>query len=62
MINILAEIGQVDCTHCFVVAKEAFVTEVDVLREELRESEVVIEGEFVPESSMVEWGWTPRLS
>ncbi|CAJ1438118.1 unnamed protein product, partial [Effrenium voratum] len=26
---------------------------------DIRDQSVVIEGEFVPESSMVEWGWTP---
>ena len=38
------------------------MAEVEVLREELRECEVVIEGEFVQESAMADWGWSEYLA
>ena len=43
-------------------AKETFLTEVEVLREELMESEVVIEGEFASEAQLMEWGFSELLA
>ena len=38
--------------------KETFIAEVEVLREEMRETEVVVEGEFATEAQMAEWGFS----
>ena len=38
------------------------MTEVEILREELQETEVTIEGQFVDQDTMVnEWGWSKPL-
>ena len=34
------------------------MSEVEVLREEMKETEVVVEGEFATESKMAEWGFS----
>ncbi|CAL1164117.1 unnamed protein product [Cladocopium goreaui] len=40
--------------------KETFIAEVEVLREEMRETEVVVEGEFATEAQMAEWGFSEQ--
>ena len=41
--------------------KETFICEVEVMKSELTESEVTVEGEFVSQSTMEEWGWSEYL-
>ena len=41
--------------------KETFVTEVEVLREEMRETELIVEGQFATEADMVEWGFSEQF-
>ena len=44
------------------VTQAVFVAEVEVLREELRECTLTVEGEFVSEGWMKdEWGWSECL-
>lgn len=48
---------------CHSAAKETFITEVYVIREEMKSSEVVVEGEFASEETMSEqWGWSEILA
>ena len=42
-------------------SKETFITEVEVIRSEMEETEVTINGEFVTREKMFdEWGWSER--
>ena len=41
-----------------LIAEETFISEVEILREEMRETEVVVEGQFASEADMVEWGFS----
>lgn len=43
------------------LAQETFICEVEIIREELRQCELIIEGEFVTEEEMEKWGWSERL-
>ena len=44
-------------------AEETFVCEVEAIREEMRENEVVVEGEYITWETMIdEWGWTELLA
>ena len=41
------------------MSKDTFVAEVEIIRSELEETEVVIEGEFVSRDTMInDWEWT----
>ena len=42
-------------------SKDVFVVEVEVWVQQTKTSEIVIEGEYVSESKMLEWGWTENL-
>ena len=42
-------------------AEETFVCEVEILKSEMTECEVVVEGQFVSEAAMEEWGWSEFL-
>lgn len=41
--------------------KETFICEVEVLRQELKECELLVEGQFASESQMEEWNYTPHF-
>ena len=43
------------------VAQETFICEVEIMKSELTECEVTVEGEFVSQSTMEEWGWSESL-
>ncbi|CAK9080269.1 Uncharacterized protein SCF082_LOCUS38276 [Durusdinium trenchii] len=40
---------------------DTFVEEVEIMRAEMKETELVIEGEFVTVQTMEEWGWSEKL-
>ena len=43
-------------------AQETFIQEVEVIRQEMEETEVVIDGEYVDKQTLLEtWGWTETL-
>ena len=43
------------------LAQETFICEVEIMKCELTECEVTVEGEFVSHSTMEEWGWSESL-
>ena len=43
------------------LTQETFVSEVEILRNEMESSEVVVEGEFASESQMEEWNFSEHL-
>ena len=50
---------QLSCT--FLAAQEVFIAEVEVLRAELYEKDITIEGEFLSEAAMEEEGISELL-
>lgn len=48
------------CSACYW-SKETFICEVEVLRQELKECELLVEGQFASESQMEEWGYTQHF-
>ena len=40
------------------IAKETFICEVEVMKSEMMECELNIEGEFVSQDTMESWGWS----
>ena len=45
-----------------VVIKDTFISEVEFMRSEMLESEVVIEGEYASVQTMREWGFSEPFS
>eukprot|EP00435_Cladocopium_sp_Y103_P053180 s214_g17.t1 len=41
--------------------KAVFINEVEILKQEMEETEVTVEGEYVTREVMAEWGWTECL-
>ena len=44
-----------------VASQATFISEVEAIRSEMLESEVVVEGEFASFATMVEWGFSEQL-
>ena len=45
------------------LSQATFITEVEILKQELMESEVVVEGEYVSRKVLLEeWGWSQCLA
>ena len=42
--------------------KEAFVEEVEMIRSDQLENDLVVEGQFATEKMMQEWGWTISIN
>lgn len=43
------------------VAQETFICEVEIIKSEMTQCELTVEGEFVSQATMEAWGWSEHL-